>query len=101
MAYFDSKVVAVQNQLLQCELLVVRPVDTQIYAANGGNGKLTIGQDVRAVVFALQMDNSVPGVVLHPAANISISTPTEIVITSFALDTNDSILVSYILEQPA
>jgi hypothetical protein len=94
---FESKNEAVMGLQLKRNVLFVLPTDNQVYAANGGNGKIVIGEEVARVCLVIQKDNSANALVHFAAASIAISGTgnTEIVVTGLVLDANDVVQVVY------
>ena len=94
---YDAKKVAVRDAQLRHQELLVPASDLQIYAANGGNGKFTIGEALKAVHLVIQKDDSANALVHFAAASIAISgsNSDEIVVTGLALAANDVAIIRY------
>jgi hypothetical protein len=95
----------VQNQLLKVQSIAIRTADTHLYEVDSGDVIVQIGQEVAAVVSCIVVDNSVPGVVVLPAASLSIVDSTAftaggdelaIKLDTLTLAANDIVLLQYI-----
>lgn len=95
----------VQDQQLKVQELAIRTADTHLYATDAGDLIVKIGEGVAAAVCCIVVDDSVPGLVVKPAADLSIVDSTAytaggdesaIRIDTLALAANDVLLVKYI-----
>jgi len=95
---FQAKDSAALAQQLKVQELCVRSTDKALYNANGGNGKISVGEDVSAVLCVIVHDDSVPGVISFAQSAISISGG-DITVTALALAANDVAIVKYIVAE--
>jgi hypothetical protein len=93
---FQSKVSAVMDLQLKVQRLTVSNKDA-VYAANGGNNKFSIGENVRQVLSVVHVDDSGSALVVFPASSVSISSG-DITVTGLALANNDVVQLEYILD---
>lgn len=93
---FNAKSPAVFDRQLKVQEVCVTASDTQIYDANGGNGKFDMGESVAACLLVVQKDDSANDLVHFAAADISVS-GTEITVTGLALAANDVAIVKYVV----
>lgn len=95
---FDAKQSQIRDLQLKIQELCVRSTDTNIYNANGGNGKITIGETLQAVLLVIQKDDSANALVHFDAADLTISTD-NVVVTGLALAANDVAIIKYIVAE--
>lgn len=93
---YQSKVPAVMDLQLKVQRLTVSNKNAGIYAANGGNNKFSIGEDVAQVLSVIQVDDSAAALVVFAASTVSISGG-DITVTGLALAANDVVQLEYIL----
>lgn len=95
----------VQNQQLKVQELAVRAADTHLFATDSGDLVVLVGEPVEAAVCCIVVDDSVPGVVVKAAADLSIvdseaytagGDESAIRIGTLALAANDVLLIKYI-----
>lgn len=94
---YQSKVPAVCDLQLKVQKLTVSNKDVGVYAANGGNNKFSIGENVRQVLSVVQVDDSAAALVVFAASTVSISSG-DITVTGLALANNDVVHLEYILD---
>lgn len=92
---FEAKSAHAAAQQLRVQELVVTDADPALYDANGGNGKIKVGESLEKVLCVLVHDNSVPSVISFAQADIAIS-GTDIVVTGLALAANDVAIIKFI-----
>lgn len=101
MSNYEAKDSRVRQQQLKVQEVVVKATDTQIYDANGGNGKIDIGENVSEVLLVIQHDDSAAvgaNLLSFAAATVAIS-GSEITITGLALAANDNVTIKYIVSE--
>lgn len=97
---FSAKSSKVRDQQLKVQELVIRYADLHLYSVSGSDVVVDIEEQVKAVVCCLVFDNSVPGVVVVPAASLAIgngvATGSKITVASLTLAANDVLVIKYI-----
>lgn len=95
---YEAKKPEVMAQQLKVQELCVRSTDKQIYDANGGNGRFTIGEELEAVLLVVQKDDSANALVHFDAADITLDGEA-FEVAALALAANDVAIIKYIVKQ--
>lgn len=95
---FEAKKPAVFAQQLKVQELCVRSTDTTLYSPNSGDGRITVGEPIEAVLLVIQKDDSANALVHFDAADITISDD-QFDVTGLALAANDVAIIKYIVKQ--
>lgn len=94
MSKYYGKERKVMQRQMEAQCIVVQSTDANMYDANGGNGKISLGEDVEKVYAVIVHDDSVPSVISFAQADISISGG-DVTVTGLALAADDTLIMHY------